>query len=172
MKKFSFRWHQIWWQGCLNSTLRALYIRSRGLVHVTGPHWQLKMYLANVSITIRMWHVNLFCIAQHVSVFLLIGRLPNLDDLKPSAQLSIHSWTKINERIPLPMTLAWRESQPHVGFELESTISFLLTVSIMQNRTGLTSNYVQAKTICNIMAEGFRFMLLGLVRLRTFQLSA
>ena len=29
-----------------------------------------------------------------------------------------------------------------------------------------------ASELCNIIAEGFRFMPLGLVRLRTFQLSA
>ena len=31
--------------------------------------------------------------------------------------------------------------------------------------------YIMSKSNCNIMAEGFRFMPLGLVRLRTFRLS-
>ena len=55
---------------------------------------------------------------------------------------------------------------------MDLALNNLLRLICNKTQTTGTNKPKNEVSLCNIMAEGFRFMPLGLVRLRTFRLSA
>ena len=93
-----------------------------------------------------------------------------------SRSLSLYFSLLLHPSIPFPNL-----SILSLSFTLPFFLSFLLSFFLSFSSTNMKykgnlflSLHMLSLLykLCNIMAEGFRFMLLGLVRLRTFRLSA